>query len=213
MLVQYALDLRKILGVAKKFLKSRSFLFQTLQRRKFLTRVKYCSKIWKYHGNLAVMSSKSGRHDAGIRGRGGHGKAFDASRPNLIHLSSDEMFCQNSVGAAAVCSKDGGRAEEEKDSSNVLEEPGVKIFCEIKGGASSIHRNSLQTGGAGADSENGKSRESSVIKPSQKFDISIKSTSNGGCGGQKVLQVEKVADKLALLDDSCSKSRKRTRVS
>ena len=29
--VQYALDLRKILGVAKKFLKSRSFLFQTLQ--------------------------------------------------------------------------------------------------------------------------------------------------------------------------------------
>ena len=29
--IQYALDLRKILGVAKKFLKSRSFLFQTLQ--------------------------------------------------------------------------------------------------------------------------------------------------------------------------------------
>ena len=29
--VQYALDLRKILGVAKKFLKSRSFLFQTEQ--------------------------------------------------------------------------------------------------------------------------------------------------------------------------------------
>jgi hypothetical protein len=29
--VQYALDLRKILGVAKMFLKSRSFLFQTLQ--------------------------------------------------------------------------------------------------------------------------------------------------------------------------------------
>ena len=61
------------------------------------------------------MPSKS----SGIRGRGGHGKAFDASRPNL---SSDEIICQNSVGAA-VCSKDGGRAEEEKDSSNVLEEP------------------------------------------------------------------------------------------
>ena len=30
-LVQYTLDLRKILGVAKKSLKSRSFLFQTLQ--------------------------------------------------------------------------------------------------------------------------------------------------------------------------------------
>ena len=30
-MVQYALDLRKILGVAKKFLKSRSFLFQTQQ--------------------------------------------------------------------------------------------------------------------------------------------------------------------------------------
>ena len=30
-LLQYTLDLRKILGVAKKFLKSRSFLFQTLQ--------------------------------------------------------------------------------------------------------------------------------------------------------------------------------------
>ena len=29
--VQYTLDLRKLLGVAKKFLKSRSFLFQTLQ--------------------------------------------------------------------------------------------------------------------------------------------------------------------------------------
>ena len=29
--VQYTLDLRKILGVAKKFLKSRSFLFQTPQ--------------------------------------------------------------------------------------------------------------------------------------------------------------------------------------
>ena len=29
--VQCALDLRKILGVAKKFLKSRSFLFQTQQ--------------------------------------------------------------------------------------------------------------------------------------------------------------------------------------
>ena len=27
--IQYTLDLRKILGVAKKFLKSRSFLFQT----------------------------------------------------------------------------------------------------------------------------------------------------------------------------------------
>ena len=31
LMLQYALDLRKILGVAKKFLKSRSFLFQTLQ--------------------------------------------------------------------------------------------------------------------------------------------------------------------------------------
>ena len=31
MYVQYSLDLRKILGVAKKFLKSRSFLFQTQQ--------------------------------------------------------------------------------------------------------------------------------------------------------------------------------------
>ena len=31
LIVQYALDLRKILGVAKKFLKSRSFLFQTQQ--------------------------------------------------------------------------------------------------------------------------------------------------------------------------------------
>ena len=30
-IVQYCLDLRKILGVAKKFLKSRSFLFQTPQ--------------------------------------------------------------------------------------------------------------------------------------------------------------------------------------
>ena len=30
-LLQCALDLRKILGVAKKFLKSRSFLFQTQQ--------------------------------------------------------------------------------------------------------------------------------------------------------------------------------------
>ena len=59
------------------------------------------------------MSSKSGGHDAGIRGRGGHSKAFDAS---CLNLSSDEIFCQNSVGAA-VCSKDGGRscAEEEKD--------------------------------------------------------------------------------------------------
>ena len=30
-IVQYSLDLRKIFGVAKKFLKSRSFLFQTPQ--------------------------------------------------------------------------------------------------------------------------------------------------------------------------------------
>ena len=45
------------------------------------------------------------------------------------------------------------------------------------------------------------------------YNISFKPTSNGGCGGQKDLQERKVADKLALLDDSCSKSRKRTRVS
>ena len=56
------------------------------------------------------MSSKCGGYKAGIRGHEGHGKAFDASRPNL---SSDEMFCQNSVGAA-VGSKDGDHAEEEK---------------------------------------------------------------------------------------------------
>ena len=61
------------------------------------------------------MDSKRGGHDAGIRGRGGHSKAFDAS---CLNLSSDEIFCQNSVGAA-VSSNDGGRAEEEKDLTKI----------------------------------------------------------------------------------------------
>ena len=103
------------------------------------------------------MDSKSGGHDAGIRGRGGHSKAFDAS---CLNLSSDEIFCQNSVGAA-VCSKDGGRsrAEEEKVSTkNRLEK--VKLY-----------------------------------------EISLKTTSNGGCGEDtsllKALQVKRLAEKLA----------------
>ena len=93
-------------------------------RRKYLTRVKYFWKIWKYHGNLAVMNSKGGGHNAGIRGHGGHGKAFDASRPNL---SSDEVFCQNSVGAAA-CSKDGGFCAVPSKFQNSME---VAKICEI----------------------------------------------------------------------------------
>ena len=45
--VQYALDLRKIFGVAKKFLKSRSFLFQTLQNPLLPIR-KLPSNVFKY---------------------------------------------------------------------------------------------------------------------------------------------------------------------
>ena len=61
------------------------------------------------------MSSKSGGLDAGIRGRGGQSKAFDAS---CLNLSSDEIFCQNSMGAA-VFSKDGGRSRAEEKVSEV----------------------------------------------------------------------------------------------
>ena len=104
------------------------------------------------------MNSKSGGLDAGIRGRGGHSKAFDAS---CLNLSSDKNFCQNSVGAA-VGSKDGGEScsnlSERKNCENRVEQ--VKL-CEI----------------------------------------SLKTTSNGGCGEDtnllKVLQVKRLAEKLA----------------
>ena len=77
------------------------------------------------HGNLAFMASKSGGHEVRNRGRGGHSKAFDAS---CLNLSSDEIFCQNSVGAA-VCSKDGGRSRAEEDkvsTKNRIEK--VKLY-------------------------------------------------------------------------------------
>ena len=61
------------------------------------------------------MDSKSGGHDPRIRGRGGHGKSFDASRPNL---SSEEKFLQTSVGAGS-----GAGAEEKAKLCNISFKP------------------------------------------------------------------------------------------
>ena len=93
-------------------------------RRKYLTRVKYFWKIWKYRGNLATLASKSGGPEV-LKGR-----ALGAS-----HIKPSENFSESGAGRGS-------------------------------------------NGGAGADFEN-----SNMMQSSQKLcEISLKTTSNEGCG-------------------------------
>ena len=56
--VRWNLDLRKILGVAKKFLKSRSFLFQTVQNP-YIDNRWYIVNYLKMESSVSLIHKKS----------------------------------------------------------------------------------------------------------------------------------------------------------
>ena len=162
--------------------------------------------------HLAIMASKSGGHEIRNRGRRGYGKAFDASRPNSTAEKFAVLYSQNSVvikpnkcDFSFETTKNlemtsnrghGGQAGEgEIDAlgASLLKQLQVKRLAEKL-----ADQNNREVGaGRCKDSSQSKEDDKSVS------DISFKPTSNGSCGGQKDLQEEKVAEKLAL---RCPKS-------
>ena len=152
------------------------------------------------------MASKSGGHEVRNRGRRGHkvlkGRALSAS-----HIKSTEKFAEKVAGH----SKDGGTNKQRVDpkkcdisfetTSNggrggLLKQLQVKKVAEKLALLTDSRPNSSEKF---ADQNN---NVGCIENSLENRDSSITPTSNGGCRGQKDSQpVEKVAEKLALLDE------------
>ena len=153
-------------------------------------------------GNLAFMASKSGGREARNRGHRGHkvlkGRAFDAS-----HIKQTENFADYRVVSAGADSKNSDVKVSEisfKPTSNGG-----------RGGrkglpADSLLKQLLEKRLAKRIADQNESNVADENNNGGMRDISFKLTSHGGLGGQKDSQEEKVAKKLALLDDSCPNS-------
>ena len=151
------------------------------------------------------MTSKSGGQDVRNRGRRGYGKAFDASCPNSSEKNAEKfavLYSQNSVVVnpnkcdfSFETTSNGGRGGQAGKGRTDAHGASLLKQLQVKRVAEKLADQNNREVGAGRCKEDDKIDKSV-------FDISFKPTSNGGCGGQKDLQAEKVALKLALLDDN-----------
>ena len=161
-------------------------------------------------GNLYLKSSKSGGLEVRNRGRRGYGKAFDASCPNSSEKNAEKfavLYSQNSVVVnpnkcdfSFETTSNGGRGGQAyRGKTDAHGAKGLLKQLQLKRVAEKLADQNDREVGAGRckDSSQSKEDDKSVS------DISFKPTSNGSCGGQKDLQEEKVAEKLAL---RCPKS-------